>query len=123
MLKKYASIIAAIAVIVPVVCIIAGIYFAVTAKSVWIFVYCAAPAALFYLFTQAYAKLLEATEDNRENIAKLIAALPKRESKAKPAAEKDKSSALPEGIVVCKSCGTAQRNDRTTCFNCGAKLE
>ncbi|MBQ6430808.1 MAG: hypothetical protein IJJ99_02900 [Oscillospiraceae bacterium] len=146
MLKKYASIIRTLGIVVAILSVIGGILLAVELESVWYFLASAISATLFCIFSLAFAALLDETENNSIHLTKIEGEIRKQPAPAttnKPAPavasktdvaqpiQKESSDQIPaqspvtplsdsDGYIVCPHCGERQRANRTKCWNCAA---
>lgn len=148
-LRKYSNIISVISLAVPILSGIAGLIAVIQSGSFLIFLSCALSSALFYIFVQSYARMLNTTADNEEALAEMSASLKKlntqfmseqkivqtssNTSEITTSETSDDDSSQPgvspiidprnPYIITCPNCHVRQSANRQTCFQCGTKFE
>lgn len=141
MLKKYASTLRIIGIVLAALSLIGGIIVAVQTKYYMILVYCAISAGLTYFFTLVLAELSDTVADNNEYLRKLASNVagnssathsymsstsPRSTANQAPSSGKKKKSPYADphnpNILICPNCKARQSSDNTLCFQCRTSL-
>ena len=143
MLKKYASILRGIGIVIAALSLIGGIIVAVNTESFLYFIYCAIGAGLTCFFSFALAELLDTTEDNNAMLKQLTRNAASNNSSApqQPAAAQNRptttyqssSAGRPKRkspyadpnnacILICPNCKARQSSENTFCYQCHTPL-
>lgn len=122
MYKGFARFIRIIGCLAGAIQIVAAIYTVLLSRNsnFWAFLIYLALAAVTPVLALSYAKMIDTTLENAEDIRWMKESLEKQlSSQQKPASVQPIPDPERPGFVTCPCCGKLQKDNRVSCLDCG----